>query len=606
MSETSQTTPSLLETIADWVFSIFGYFMITVFGICVLTLAGSPSLVTVEENRTLASAPTLPGSAGEILDLPAQITDYTADHFFSRDLFVVLNSRVHVDLLNTSPISRIIFGEDGYWFLAGGQLEDQLAGLQSACGLVTPTQAERDRLLRLAQTMEDSLPSTRIRYAIVPSKLDVHRDRLPYLQRLACARGDGNIAHVFADDLNARFGAGTVFYPSESVAGWEGPLLYARRFHWARGDSYTTQFRDGVLQNLGEPAAPQEVFASRPQTIGTDFGSQIPGIPIAYDFEQTFWTREGGETIRCRLTECRPDFAEVAGHGFGPANAVYTRNAIASSEESLLIIGDSFVSGVEDSFAANFAETLVINIKATQNADGVWDWLLSEYAPETILVLMHDGSADFMWSFLPGTQIRHPDVRTTPMPVEAELETVVRRQRGNRTPPFRIRRFVRDGGGIFEVDASGVFRFTPGEDADQRVLKGRGMDVRLNDAGQLVLFGDPVRDNPGGQTGGLAFALSAEHEARLAEQRVRVRAIVEGTADAEARIAYSTADRGHSGWQTFTLTGGQDELVFEYDVPAMDRGRGDFVGLMPPTGDELIVHGITVEILPTVEPENAD
>lgn len=58
---------------------------------------------------------------------------------------------------------------------------------------------------------------------------------------------------------------------------------------------------------------------------------------------------------------------------------------------------------------------------------------------------------------------------------------------------------------------------------------------------------------------------------------------IEITVQARARsgrlgVAYSTNELGNSGWRTFELLPEWEDYTFEYDVPPMNLGRGDFVG----------------------------
>ena len=46
-------------------------------------------------------------------------------------------------------------------------------------------------------------------------------------------------------------------------------------------------------------------------------------------------------------------------------------------------------------------------------------------------------------------------------------------------------------------------------------------------------------------------------------------------------VSYSTAEVGNSGWQRFALTSEPTTVSFTYAVPKMNKGGGDYIGLLP-------------------------
>ena len=89
-------------------------------------------------------------------------------------------------------------------------------------------------------------------------------------------------------------------------------------------------------------------------------------------------------------------------------------------------------------------------------------------------------------------------------------------------------------------------------------------------------------------------------EAAASGKRVRVsvnaRAARANTADFS--VAYSTNEVGNSGWRKFTA-GNQFEIKsFEFDVPPMREGKGDFVGVLPAPGSGVEIESLKVEVIP--------
>lgn len=65
-------------------------------------------------------------------------------------------------------------------------------------------------------------------------------------------------------------------------------------------------------------------------------------------------------------------------------------------------------------------------------------------------------------------------------------------------------------------------------------------------------------------------------------------------------MAYSTNDLGNSGWRGLTLTPEPAEHEFDYAVPPLVRGNGDYVGIDPDpegTGQAVTIHAIRVDVL---------
>lgn len=123
----------------------------------------------------------------------------------------------------------------------------------------------------------------------------------------------------------------------------------------------------------------------------------------------------------------------------------------------------------------------------------------------------------------------------------------------------------------------------------------------MTDEGGAVLISGHV---PGlystGTTGGAFIRLDDEFEADAAANVVRVSVTMSGPEGARAALAYSTNDLGNSGWQFFNLTAAPTTHSFDYAVPPLARGNGDFLGIDPDpdgAGHAILVHAILLEIL---------
>lgn len=103
-----------------------------------------------------------------------------------------------------------------------------------------------------------------------------------------------------------------------------------------------------------------------------------------------------------------------------------------------------------------------------------------------------------------------------------------------------------------------------------------------------------------GTTGGAFQRLEEGFEARAAGKTLRVSVTMSGPAGGVAALAYSTNDLGNSGWRPFALTQEPVAHSFDYTLPPLVHGNGDFVGIDPDpegAGHAVVIHDILVEIL---------
>jgi hypothetical protein len=103
-----------------------------------------------------------------------------------------------------------------------------------------------------------------------------------------------------------------------------------------------------------------------------------------------------------------------------------------------------------------------------------------------------------------------------------------------------------------------------------------------------------------GTTGGAFLRLEEGFEARAAGQTVRVSVTMSGPAGGVAALAYSTNDLGNSGWRRFALTPEPVAYGFDYTLPPLVHGNGDYIGIDPDpegAGHSVVIHDIHIEIL---------
>ena len=94
----------------------------------------------------------------------------------------------------------------------------------------------------------------------------------------------------------------------------------------------------------------------------------------------------------------------------------------------------------------------------------------------------------------------------------------------------------------------------------------------------VTVSGDFSAASPGGRTTGAVFRISADREAEVSGKTVEVHIVARG---GPLAAAYSTADVGNSGWKQFKGSQAWTVSSFRYEVPVMDAGKGDFIGIIP-------------------------
>lgn len=99
-----------------------------------------------------------------------------------------------------------------------------------------------------------------------------------------------------------------------------------------------------------------------------------------------------------------------------------------------------------------------------------------------------------------------------------------------------------------------------------------------------------------GQTTGISLRVPAEFEIAASGKIVRVHAVVSGETAGDAFLAYSTNDVGNSGWMPFPVSNEDSAIVLEYNVPVMNLGQGDYIGI-DPNGLSITVKAVSVEVV---------
>ncbi|MBI1264359.1 MAG: hypothetical protein GC187_06465 [Alphaproteobacteria bacterium] len=125
---------------------------------------------------------------------------------------------------------------------------------------------------------------------------------------------------------------------------------------------------------------------------------------------------------------------------------------------------------------------------------------------------------------------------------------------------------------------------------------GAGLEIMPTDSGAEIAG---VMENPvsTARTGGAHVAIPAELAASLAGRSITVTILASSPDGGGLQAAYSTAQRGNSGWRTLALTPDFAPVSFQYGVPAPGEAAvvANYIGLAP-VGGTVSVRAVSVTI----------
>ena len=89
---------------------------------------------------------------------------------------------------------------------------------------------------------------------------------------------------------------------------------------------------------------------------------------------------------------------------------------------------------------------------------------------------------------------------------------------------------------------------------------------------------------PGGKTAGATIKINSDCENLVSGKKISVSFQARSQDVTKIKAAYSTNEVGNSGCQRFSPTKQFKAFSFEYDVPKMTNGAGDYIGILPLSG----------------------
>lgn len=318
-----------------------------------------------EEQRTPAPRPAMPDSLAAWEGLPGAIDAFLDDHFGGRSTLVGLYGRLRHALRSPSS-ERVVYGRDGWLFLADRQVLEQASGRllrHAAVAALVDDLAEMDQRLRAQDR--------RLFAAIMPNKHSIYRDQLPtWLQRPA-------VDTEYDDFLQSmrEHGLATVDLRSPLLAAPRTEPVYQKTdTHWNRLGALLAY--NAIVTAAGRPQwvlAPGAALGGWAEKTGGDL-ARFLGI-----------SRQLADQDRRLLLPDPLDLTTASGH---PAHGDYDVPG-AGDGGTVLVIGDSFSRNWLRPYLAQRASRLVwIHHRGCR-----FDWsAIERYRPDLVLFLMVERS----------------------------------------------------------------------------------------------------------------------------------------------------------------------------------------------------------------------
>ena len=348
--------------------------------------------IEATEQRRAAPLPEIPDSWPALLAWPKQEDAYLADHFGGRTDMVLAFNQMRYALFGETPSEQTLFGRRGRLFLTSHSAERPYELIAAICGGGIDD-AALDRTAReldlFRQQAAAQVPDSYL--MIVPSAPALYPGDLPKWARRQCP------FETVVDRLVTRLPEGEarrrILYPRQAMLAAEGKgdMVPPTHFHW-QGLGPATAMRDFAQDHLG--LAPVLDMPLMAVTERSDIFQMVPGIPTEGTVQRPDPGAVGVEY--CQGPSCFPEL--------GPAAAtIYDMSRLRSPQaggRKLLILSDSFGAAIVPWAASYFGTVWHFSLNDVgrlppAERDAFRRLVFTEYQPDTVLYLCHDGAAQY-------------------------------------------------------------------------------------------------------------------------------------------------------------------------------------------------------------------
>jgi hypothetical protein len=322
----------------------------------------------MEENRTLADAPSPPGSLNELDSFRTATDAYVADHFPARGLLISALNRARL-WIGVSGSSRVIVGRDGWLFSDDGT---HLGAARGALPLAPEAMALwLDGLAGRREAL--AAQGTAYVVLVAPLKETVYPAEAPAWFELALDRPAALLSR-----LAEVSGAGAVVYPHKALkrqADWGLKVYSPHDSHWTglgAYHGYAALMDELRRQGVGEGPRPLDAFVEvrRGEVIKPRDLALMLGVASFVDVDYP-------EMADPAIGALKVNYLGARAHWTAP-RVIDTGMA---GKPVLLMTMDSFSNALLPFLYGDFSRIILAH-----NQDGVWRGdLIGRYAPDAVV-----------------------------------------------------------------------------------------------------------------------------------------------------------------------------------------------------------------------------
>ena len=338
-----------------------------------------------EENRMLATLPQ--PSFDALIDgsLTRELSDFCADQFPLRSIFIATKAGTELALLKQEN-NGVLLGRDGY-LIKRSHITD---------ATYTALSSNADAIRRFG----DALVTEGIPFdvAIVPRSVDINVSKLPALYP------EEDAAAVW-ERLQAECAAQGVTYlsltePLRACAEAGEQVWFRTDHHWTARGAYeaylaladTLGYEPYPLSDFTEETVSQAFFGTTYASAGMRWTEADTLSLMRYEGDEDVVTEivEGGQTVRS--IEGLYDTEALATHDQysvflgGTSTHIRIRSTVETERPVLLIVKDSYAQSLSPFLARHF-DLVLLDPRTFKTANGTVSALLSDYAPDRVLLL---------------------------------------------------------------------------------------------------------------------------------------------------------------------------------------------------------------------------
>lgn len=162
-----------------WRFTLTVIFVITIVSPQINNIRNIQPLLPKTENRRMEKPPDI--MAVSLNDFPRKYESYFNDNFGFRDFFIRYNNIVRIELLNSTPVQKVMIGKEGWLFFDSDKIPDYDITFKDYRGLAPFSDKQLTQIQHNLEKLRDTLSKFGTSYVITvaPNKNTIYPEYLP-------------------------------------------------------------------------------------------------------------------------------------------------------------------------------------------------------------------------------------------------------------------------------------------------------------------------------------------------------------------------------------------------------------------------------------------